>query len=638
VAWGVATAITAGFTAYAVFTTSASEMFEMAEGEMAGPRLARAFQTIAWYLAHYVWPVNLGPWHPPVPVVAWSDSNIILSVVLALLCVVAAGVSWRVGRSGVVGMLWFLGAIFSTLPAVASRAILAGERYLYLPGIGLHWMAAAGAVWLFVQLSKRAHRQAIVAVAAVALIVVSAVFVRIARATGRYYENSITLAHRIIELYPDQPDVFVDLAWAYIRAGQYDKGIEYANRQYEHPPADECLINQAIAWAWFEKGDTEQAEQFLLRARQANPEYSKVYYRLAEVYVAQGHLAEAEQSYKHSVELTPLYLPAQDGLARLYMNTGRYVQAERVYRTILENVNPYHPPARYNLGNILMSRHNYTLAIEQYKKLLSYMPEHTMARTNLGVCLLRRGDERGALRAWDEALRREPGLLPARLNRAALYTTQGRVTAAEADYASVLREHPAQREALSAVSKLLETNGRAGESVAYWRAAVGVEPEAADLRGGLAWALCQSDEYPAAVEIARDALATDSSLYLANLALGVAYYREAKIDEAEKAFVAVAQRGIEYTAAAAPADYREAVTRGMEALARLISAAPESPWPYYFTSLLLAGLERWEDASLVLEQEFCRRCEEFSWRRRAREVLDSLRPTRISPGVGEGPL
>ncbi len=615
-AWSAATAITLGFSIWAVYTTGESDMFEMAANEMRGPRLARAFQSLAWYFAHYLWPVGLGPWHPPQLEVTWAGGDTPGSITLVLLVLAAVGLSWRIGLTGVVGMLWFLGAIFSTLPLIATRAITAGERYAYLPGIGLHWIVAASLVWCGGWLALRTNRRAAVAAISVVVVAICVACIGIARTTCTYYRSSVRLAHRIVELYPETRDVWVDLAWAYVREGKYDDAIHYANEQFDHTEPDECLIYQAIAWSQFKLGNPAAAERFLLRARDANPGYSKVYFRLGKIYAEDGRLIEAEAMYVRCVELTPLYLPAQSALARLHLDLGRASEAESRYLLILATVNPYHPDSRYNLGDIYMTRGRYDLARKQYERLLSYMPEHLLAATNLGLCLQREGDTSAAFQAYSEALRRDPGLLVARLNRAALLAETGRGAEAVQDYRTVLQREPAQREALASLSEMLVDQYRVEELDALWSAALSAEPDAAELNAEWAWALCQTRDYASAIAPAERALARDAELISARAALGIVNYRSGDFGAAADLFETIAAAGASSTS--------DSIDRTMQALAELSSADPESPWPYYFTALLLGAQGRHEAASMGLA-EFERRNSDPAWNERARRSLDALR-------------
>ena len=616
VGWSLVTLITGVFSYWAVITTGEGDMFKAIAVYTQGPRLARTFQSLAWYFTHYMWPAELGPWHPPEPVVTWTGGDIPFSVVLVLVVLACVGGTWRRGRTATVGMLWFLGAVFSTLPLIGARGVVAGERYAYLPALGLHWLGGAAVVWLAAWLARVVGRRVSLGLCGAAVAAVAVVFLAIGRQTCGYYRSSVALAHRIVELYPHTPDVWVDLAWAYIREGKHEEGLRYAERQFDYAEPDECLIYQAVAWAQFEMGDFEAAEGSLLRARQANPEYSKVYYRLGEVYTAQERWDQAERMYGESVARTPLYLPAQVALARLYMQQGRYEEAEERYQYILAEVNPYHPQSRYNLGDIYMTRGRYDLARGQYERLLSYMPEHDMARTNLGLCLQRMGDSDAALKMYDQVLRRDPALLVARLNRAALLVQMGRVEEGVAEYRGILRGSPAERESLSALSELLLSAGQEVEAVRLWQAAVETEPEAADLKAGLAWVLCRTADYSAAMVPAGEALQAAPALTLARLAVGVAQFRGGnKVDAAEV---------FEQMASSGSPNPEDAYARGMEALGRLSMAEPESPWPYYYTALLLAAEGRHEAAALGLE-EFRKRCHDAAWVERAEGTLKELR-------------
>jgi tetratricopeptide (TPR) repeat protein len=610
--WGIATLLTGVLSYWAVITTGEGDMFKAIAVYTSGPRLARTFQSLAWYFQHYAWPAHLSPWHPPDMVVTWTGGDIPYSIALVVVVLVGIGLSWRLGRTGAAGMLWFLGAIFSTLPLIGARGVTAGERYAYLPAVGLHWLSAAAIVWCAVQLGRFLGRKLSFALIGAAVSAVTVILVGIGRQTCLYYLNSVNYAHRIVELYPETPDVFVDLAWAYIRDSKYEEGIKYARMQLEYPDPDECLIYQAIAWAQYELGDYEAAEQSLLRAKRSNPEYSKVYYRLGEVYAAQGRWEEAEQMYAESVRRTPLYLPAQAALAQLYMQQGRYEEAEARYKDILANVNPYHPPSRYNLGDIYMSRRRYDLARGQYEKLLSYMPEHAMARTNLGLCLQRMGDPQGAMEAYETALRYQPKLLAARLNRAALLLQTGRTEEGIAAYRAILEETPAEREALATLSDMLLDAGQEAAAMRLWQVALRAEPDTTDLNVGRLFAQSRTSEFAGVVIPAREILESNPDHTLGRIALGIALYRSGDASAAADAFDRIARRSAPH-----PPDV---IDRGIDALARLSAMQPESPWPYYFTARLLEASGRSEAAALGMA-EFRRLCREPACARRAEESV-----------------
>ncbi|MCH7814682.1 MAG: tetratricopeptide repeat protein, partial [Planctomycetes bacterium] len=294
VVWCCASLLTTGFTALNVVSTAKSEMFQNAAAELHGSRLARTTLVLAWYLQHYVAPVDLSPWHPPESLVEWSHPDIPWALVTLVAAGAVVAISWRRTRVGLLGTLWFLATVASTLPLIPSRGVMVAERYVYLPNIGLHWIAGAALVWLVVRLGAWIHGRAVGWVAAGLGVVLAAILLRYTWQVERYFTSNVNRARRIAEIYPDEPGVWEDIGWALFRRGDYAEAITISRKDIEkHPQKSACEVLQLIGMAQVRLGRLEQGIATLHRAIEADPKYGKCYSRPGQVYYQNERYAEA---------------------------------------------------------------------------------------------------------------------------------------------------------------------------------------------------------------------------------------------------------------------------------------------------------------------------------------------------------
>ncbi|MFQ5490212.1 MAG: tetratricopeptide repeat protein [Phycisphaerae bacterium] len=614
--WLAAALLTAGFTALNIISTAVSEMFQGAAQTLHGSRIVRTVLVLAWYLTHYVWPVGMSPWHPPEKLVLWSHPGLPLAAIVIVCVGLAVAFSWRRSRVGVLGLGWFLATVASTLPLIPSRDVMAADRYVYLPNVGLHWIVAALAVQAVTWVVRR-YRMPSMGYLAGAVGAAGAVAVMsYTRVVLSYYESNVAKAGRIAEVYPDEPGVWETLGWAYYREGQYVSAIDKARIDLEkHPKEMACETLQLIGMSEYRLGRVDEALVTLQRAVEADPAFGKTYSRLGLIHYELGDYAQAERYYLKAMELMPEYLPGAEALGHVYRKLNRPDEAARWYERGLE-LNDFDPVCVMALAEMEMAEGDYATAIDRFERLLSWQPENTVARTNLGVCYVEVGRTSEAMSAYDEVLRRRPGSVTARLNLAALKAGMGDATGAVALLAEGLRQAPTDRRLLVAAHDLLASLGRLRESARYWAAALKVEPQAADLAAWYAWTCALAKQWPAGRTAIGAALKEDPGQ---SLALAARVLAELADENPEAARVALDRMlaGLMH-----PPDVAR---RLRDAVVALGQADPEKPWPYYFAARLLMAEGQMDQAKLGVE-EFVRRCDDPAWQQRATDLLSDGSP------------
>ncbi len=567
--------------------TRDSRMFEGADRQLQGPNLARVAMSLSWYFTHYVWPAGLAPYYPTPAEVAWGDRAVLISLAMVITAGAATLISWRWSRVGVVGVMWFLVTVGATLPFVPARNLLAADRYVYLSNVGLHWILAAGMLFLFNKLSRAGRLQlgrVVVGVLAVGLLVVLTGASR--RTTDHYTDNDTRIA-RIIEMAPEHSTLRTTQGWYHFQRGDYVGARNLADQELAMFPDDDVAycraMNLRAMSRYYQERDIPGAESDLRSAMERNPEFAKSYFRLGLIHYEQGRLAKAAEQLEIAVEKARQeFNPALNLLGRVCRKTNQLERARRLYERALANSRGYDIEAIEALAELDLEADRFEQAIAHYDALLALRPAGVPARVNLALAL----------------------------------RSVGRIQDAWQQYALLLTEHPGDRRVLTAAADYLRSDRRFDLAAQIWDGALRAEPRAADL---LAWrSLHQwyAGDFDGAEKSARRALdaAPDSIARLTLLLVAVAKGRpEAITDRLEGLFGGRQER-----------DSR-LFTYAYEALQFLSSANDASPWPYYVTALLLLEQERLNLAD-AMRADFEKRCDDQRWRARLDEVFAARKP------------
>jgi len=424
--WLGCAAITAAATLVNLQATDRAGMFEGAAQNLTGPGTVRALRSLAWYFEHFFIPVGLAPWYPAPGVVRWMEWET-LRAVLTLLPVAAFGV-WSLVKNRPLcgGLAWFLLAIATTVQLVPTRNTLAADRYMYLPIVGLVWMAGVALMELRSKWKPPAHfptrRWAYYGGAGVALML------GLSWHNGWFYNEPLRKITRIANLFPEALHVWERAGWAYYHDGQYEKAIELSQREFQHDDLDaHSDALEVIGAAQLKLGRYEEALASLRRAIEADPEKPGSYYRIATVLEDIGRHEEALAMYEKAVSMAPLKNPWIMRLGTVYRDKGRTDDARRMFERALKN-NPYDIPATLGLAELDIAEQTpdgFTRAENRLRELLAWESGHGAARSLLGVVLNSTGRTDEAANTYAEVIRDDPSNVTALLNLAALHSAAG---------------------------------------------------------------------------------------------------------------------------------------------------------------------------------------------------------------------
>lgn len=395
--WTCVGAVTALFAWINIRATSQVDLFSKAAEHLLGPRVVRVLLALENYLTHVVWPVGLTSYYPTPAVVAWSDPATLHAIVIDSIAFLAlALIAWRI-PAGRWGIAWFFIAMGDTLPLVPARNILAADRYMYLPLLGILWVLAALGLHVYDRLANpvkdcrvvdhdRITKSAAQKVAISLLCLLVPILIGTSWYNEWWYETPQRKTERVARIFPDVPRVWQQYAWTLYSQGEYDKAIELVKKELAHDiPEVQSETYQLIGMCRVKQGRIDEGLETLQRALDIDPGNKHGKFRLATVLEELGRYSDALPLYEWLVRIAPTNNRTIYRLAHVYRELGRNADAREMYELELRN-NPYEFPATIGLADLDFQQgtpDSLRAAEGRLLELLNWMPENITARVNL---------------------------------------------------------------------------------------------------------------------------------------------------------------------------------------------------------------------------------------------------------------
>ena len=248
-----------------------------------------------------------------------SDPRVWLGVAAAIVVAVLA---WGVRRipGAVLGVALVVLPILPALYVPVLGEGLIGERYLYLPSVGLALLVAqAWNAWAGVTPSRRWT-------AATLLVVLVATGAAATLSRNRVWHDELSLWSDAAEKAPHSAAAHEYLGFALLTAGRPAEAVSSLSRAVElDPKRRDARINMASALAALGRSDEAVAQaESVLSEHPRNPEAHAI---LAYALAARGDLPRAVMEYRRSVELDPRNASVHNGLAIGLARLGDVVSA-----------------------------------------------------------------------------------------------------------------------------------------------------------------------------------------------------------------------------------------------------------------------------------------------------------------------
>lgn len=306
-------------------------------------RLANAVVSYVDYLRQMVWPFDLAilyPWEAA----RLGGPRIVLSIVL-LAGISAAIFILRRHRYLVTGWLWYLVMLGPVIGILQVGNQSRGDRFTYLPQIGLYLLLAWGAI----DLSARWHRRRLCLGSLSLVILIFLIFS--ARTQVSYWQDSETLWSHALARTTDNVIAEVNLGEAIFKQGRTDEAIGHFQKALQIEP-NLATAHASLGAALFRKGQWNDALAHLRRALEIDPKQAPAHSSLGAALLEMGRPDESLAHLRKALEIDPDDTDVNYNLANTFLHIGRANEALAHYSKTLQ-LDPIDTEALNNMSWIL---------------------------------------------------------------------------------------------------------------------------------------------------------------------------------------------------------------------------------------------------------------------------------------------
>jgi len=329
--------------------------------------LATAILILGKYLLALIFPINLGSdfGFNQIPIVGFSDWRVLLSIIIHGGLIYIIFKYWKKYPLLVFGAFFYIAtmSIFSNVIIAIGSSY--GERFLFGPSLGFILMAVAALrIWVekkqgsLTSLEWSSKTQLpILACGIFGLFFIGKTIQRMPA-----WMNSMTLYEADIKTAPNSAKL------------NYHYGLENAKagRDAKNPQQKQSF--NGLAKKHFDK------------AISVYPNYADAYAQLGLLSFRSGDSNKAMQHYQKSLSISPTKSLVYSNMGIIYFNAGKLKEAEEVYLKALQ-LNPKFADGYQNLGAVYARQKRFDLAIQNFRKGLTYDPDNKTLNFYLGSAL-----------------------------------------------------------------------------------------------------------------------------------------------------------------------------------------------------------------------------------------------------------
>jgi len=468
---------------------------------------------IIFYLYKMVWPANLSSHYAfPVPL-GFSTPMVMIGVIGTCVLIPLLVLSLRWTRAAMTGWLIFFVMIFPTMQTLQFSDVIASDKFVYLPSMGILMILAAFLSWICDIDSVRRNAPRCVIMAIIVLMLAGAESL----ATRRYlacWQDTVSLYAQMVRVTPRAISPLNNLGAALAERGDVNEAMECFTEVLKIKPYDlDAHINLGKIFA--DQGKYDEAMSYYEKALRLSPKEVSAYRHIGVMLTMQGRYDEAIAIYRKgialkventvmlriglgtllakqgkideaiyelqiAVELRP-ESAAFNNLGALLVSKGRIDKAMEYHKKSIQ-LDPSNAEAYYNLGNILLSQNKLKQAISEYEKAVQINPEYTKSHINLAVALTREGRFDEAIEHAGRAVEIDPNNIDAQYNLAVALGPRGRIDEAIDHFAEAVKIEPNNIDAHYGLAHALVFKGQLQEAADEYRQVLRLEPNDIDTR------------------------------------------------------------------------------------------------------------------------------------------------------------
>ncbi len=340
-------------------------------------RLVVSGDTLAFYMAKFFLPINIGPDYGRSPILVskhwWSYILWMLPLGLYLLTTPRRAGNQNWYRSSLLIFVVFVLPVSGLVYFSAQANSTVANRYVYLA-----LLAPVLGVAYFVSKSRRA----LVSLVTTAMICACA---WISHRDLAYWKSDETLWPYALRVCPGSPIAHLMLGNRAFKAGDSNAAREHYKAALSSNVIDASVYSN-LAEIERVQGTPEQAAEYYSKALQLNPRLRGVHRYLGEVYLAMGAEEKALGEYQEASGENPEDFEALRQLGLLFARKHQFDQAIPYLTQVVAHgqKSPQTAEAQALLGKALFSTNQHDLALTHLRQALEIFPNHGEANLQLG--------------------------------------------------------------------------------------------------------------------------------------------------------------------------------------------------------------------------------------------------------------
>ena len=270
---------------------------------------------------------------------------------------------------------------------------------------------------------------------------------------------------RYLEAHPDSADAHYLLGFILFRQIQSGASLEGASKGAQYNALDPRLANLAqknaeaslaeytagaryrkpgaadlkiVALDYVVLGDFVDADKWLTRSLQWNPQDADAWYYLGRAKYNENRFAEAVQAFQQCLNLDPKNVKAEDNLGLSYEGLGKFPEAMAAYQTAIGWQQPGAAGGAFaepylDLGSLLLDQNRPQDALPHLLRAAELAPREARAREKLGKAYSDLNRLPDAQRELEEAVKLSPQSARLHFMLGQVYRKQGMTEKAKAE-------------------------------------------------------------------------------------------------------------------------------------------------------------------------------------------------------------
>ncbi|MFQ5586515.1 MAG: tetratricopeptide repeat protein, partial [Thermodesulfobacteriota bacterium] len=279
-----------------------------------------ATSSLVFYIKKTILPLNLSAIYPSSQHRAISalSPEFLLPVSILFFMVIVIFLSRRWTRKIVFGSLFFFVTILPVLKLIpVGDETFAADRYMYIPSIGLFYLAGVAFHKLYASESVFHKVKRVSLTFLFCGVVLAYSFLTYQRCN--VWQDNETLWLNVLQNYPEAHIAHHNLGVEFKNQGRFNEAIKEFRTALQLRPFDsDASYNLGVVY--FKQGRWDEAIEELMGAVRLKPGFAGAHYVLGLAYMGQGRTDRAIEELLTAVTLKPDYMDARYSLGVAYQN------------------------------------------------------------------------------------------------------------------------------------------------------------------------------------------------------------------------------------------------------------------------------------------------------------------------------